>query len=79
MTFTGRLQWLVCTSQRFLRWGENAAAENRERILAVFERSVAHREVDYPMPHTQYEADSYAERQAQDRSQVVQEIAKSLD
>ena len=54
--------------------GENAAPEVRELIKAMFERAVAHRENAYPMPHTQVEADSYAQGMAQDRGQVVQEI-----
>ena len=54
--------------------GEKASHSDRVIVLAMFNRAVAHRELAYPMPHTQEEADSYSVGQSQDRSKVVQEI-----
>ena len=54
--------------------GENATLNDRELVKAMFERAVVHRENAYPMPHTQYEADSYEQGRSKDRGQVVQEL-----
>ncbi len=54
--------------------GKDAVAEDREPILAMFERTVTLRKNAYPIPHTQMEADTCAHQKAQGRSQVVQEI-----
>jgi hypothetical protein len=59
--------------------GENAASNDKELIKAMFERAVSHRENAYPMPHTTYEADAYAQGRAQDRAQVVREIGFDPD
>ena len=54
--------------------GEKASHSDRETVLAMFDRAVAHRELSYPMPHSREEADWYSNGQSQDRSKVVEEI-----
>lgn len=54
--------------------GEKAAATDRDRVHAMFDRAVAHLEHAYPMPHTQDEADAYEQGKAQDRDRVAKEV-----
>ena len=54
--------------------GPNAEPHDRDRIRALFERAVKHRENAYPMPHTKEEADAYEEGRSQDRGDVIREI-----
>ncbi len=54
--------------------GEKAAATDRDRVRAMFDRAVAHLEHAYPMPHTQDEADAYEQGKAQDRDRVAKEV-----